>query len=77
MTLTSNRLVICRAADADPEGAHAEVRLTHEGGEPTQEQLDRYERGILDTFRTAFEHEPARVAVVVLPWVADDERDDG
>ena len=70
-------LVIMRAADADPEGASAEVKLGHVG-EPAPADLEEYAQRVATLYQRSFTAMPDRVAVVVLPYVAaidDDEAD--
>jgi hypothetical protein len=78
MTDPCTHVVILRAADDDPEGRNAQVKIGHVG-EPSQSTLDQYRAGIIELFRASFSEEPARVGVAVLPWVGeldDDEREE-
>jgi hypothetical protein len=68
-------LVIARACDGDPDGPNAEARIGH-AGEPSPETLADYTLNVANMFKQAFGEEPARVAVAVLPWVAELD-DDG
>lgn len=63
-------LIICRAADADPEGANAQAKVGFTK-EPDQDALDGFHDGIMETYTKAFGRPPDRVGVVVLPWVRD------
>ena len=67
-------LLIVRAADADPEGAHLDVRVQFERP-PNGEELQRFKIHARAAFREAFEREPARFGVALLPYVEADELD--
>jgi hypothetical protein len=70
VTASITHLVIARACDTDPDGPNAEARVGHIE-EPSPETLADYTLHVAAMFKQAFGREPARVAVAVLPWVAE------
>lgn len=67
-------LVLCRAALSDPEGAHAQVKIGPTEA-PTEATLAQCHEAIIDIFRKGFGCDPDRVAVVVLPWIEEEDGD--
>lgn len=68
-------IVICRAADADPEGPNAQAKISLTKP-PDSEVLESFRAGIIDLYRRTVGRDPERVGVAVLPWVGELDGDE-
>lgn len=65
-------LIIARAADDKPDGNNIQVKISV-SEYPSDTDVKQVRRQTIETFRSAFEENPTRVGIGILPWLKEED----